>query len=254
MWSGPSRESADSGLPSQDRSWGWRLLVPGWPQWAWRQPERAAFFLGSYLTAVAVGLFSWGTPVGAVILLAAFAMHVAATADAVAQWTFPGFGRFVPLATAGAGLGVGCYGPVVALAAVLAWPCEPSNTPGQGFLVNRWAYRDRAPESGDWIWYDLPEGGGRGVGVLLAEGRQKVQWNGGQLKVEGIVPDWQPGPPALNLRAVAFVVPPDQILVDPWGQGTHDEALLGLILVDRRDVQGQAWARYAPVWDRKLLR
>jgi hypothetical protein len=229
------------------------LIVPGWPQWSWRQPQRAAFFLGSYLAAVGVALFAWGTSAGYVILAAAFGLHVAATADAIGQWAFPGFGRLVPLASAGAGLGLGCYAPAVALASVLAWPSQPSTTPGEGFLINRWAYHNRHPGTGDWIWYDLPEGGGRGIGRLMAEEGRTVEWVDGTLKLDGISQDWRPGVNAPRPGEVAFVVPADHILVAPLGSGSHESTILGLILVDRHGVQGRAWARHSPVWNRKLL-
>lgn len=253
MRSGALRADRGPGSPLQDHFWGWRLLVPGWPQWSWRQPQRAAFFFGSYLTAVGVALFSWGTVTGSIILIAAFAMHVAATADAIGQWTFPGFGRLVPLASAGAGLGVGCYGPAVALASVLAWPCEPATTPGEGFLVNRWAYQQHHPSVGDWIWYDLPEGGGQGIGRLLGEGGQGVEWIDGHLTVDRVVREWTPGKHAPSPEDAAFVIPREQLLVAPLGSGAHDATLLGLILVDRHGVQGRVWARHAPVWNRRLL-
>lgn len=251
MRSGTSREGRG---PHQDRTWGWRLLVPGWAQWSWRQPERAAFFFGSYAAAVGVALFAWGTTAGWVILAAAFGMHVAATADAIGQWAFPGFGRLVPLASAGAGLGLGCYAPAVALASALAWPCQPATTPGEGFLINRWAYHDRRPGPGDWIWYDLPEGGGRGIGRLMAEEGHTIEWIDGGMKLNGISQDWRP---SVHHHAspseVGFVVPAEQVLVAPLGTGSHESTVLGLILVDRHQIRGRAWARHSPVWNRMLL-
>jgi hypothetical protein len=239
--------------PQQDDSWGWRLLVPGWAQWSWRQPERAAFFFGSYLAAASVALFAWGTPAGFAILAAAFGVHVAAAADAIGQWTFPGFGKLVPLASAGVGLGLGCYAPAVILASIIAWPCQPEASPGEGFLINRWAYQHRHPAAGDWICYDLPEGGGRGIGRLMAEEGTPVEWSDHALQVAGIPQDWLPLPHAQTPTETAFLVPRDQFLVAPLRQRIEDATLLGLVLVDRDGIQGRAWARHAPVWNRKLL-
>jgi len=242
--------------PRQDHAWGWgwRLLVPGWAQWSWRQPERAVFFFGSFLTAMAVALFAWGTTAGYVVLAAAFGMHVAAAGDAISQWAFPGFGRLVPLASAGAGLGLGCYAPAVALATVLAWPCHPATTPGQGFLVNRWAYHDHRPETGDWVWYDIPGRGTRGIGRVLGEGAQRVQWSDEALRVAGTRRDWRPPPQAQTPAEVVFVVPEDQYLVAPLGKPAQGASLLGLVLVDRDAIEGRPWARHFPVWSRTLLR
>jgi hypothetical protein len=240
--------------PQEGNSWAWCLLVPGWAQWSWRQPERAAFFLGSYLTAAGVALFAWGTPAGLAILAAAFAVHVAATADAIGQWAFPGFGKLVPPAAAGAGLGLACYAPAVVLASVFAWPCRPPATPREGFLVNRWAFRHHRPSAGDWVCYDLPESQGRGIGRLLAEGSEQVEWSDRALQVAGTRRDWQPSPHAQTPTETAFVVPEGHFLVDPLGLPSQGPTLLGLILVDGRAIQGRAWARHSPIWNRRLLR
>jgi hypothetical protein len=227
--------------------------VPGWAQWAWRQPERAAFFFGSYLSAAGVALFAWGTPAGFAILAAAFGVHVVASADAIGQWAFPGFGKLVPLASAGVGLGLGCYAPVVILGTVLAWPCQPEATPDEGFLINRWAYRHRRPAVGDWICYDLPQGRGLGIGRLIAEEDSPVQWSDRALQVAGILQNWRPDPNSPCPTELAFAVPKDHVLVDPLSQGIEGAPILGLILVDRHEIQGRAWARHLPVWNRELL-
>ena len=105
---------------------GLRILIPGYPQWVWNQTERAAALGGMYAASMAVAFFSWGTRIGLVMLALAFLAHVSSAADAIRQAAFPGFGRWVPTVSAGFGLGLGCYAPVLALASVLAWTDRPT--------------------------------------------------------------------------------------------------------------------------------
>src|SRR5262249_17491556 len=75
---------------------GLKVLVPGYPQWSWRQRGRASVLLGSYAAALGVGLFCWGTPTGFVVLAFAYGTHVVSVTDVIRQQAFPGFGRWVP--------------------------------------------------------------------------------------------------------------------------------------------------------------
>ncbi len=73
------------------RRWpGLAMLVPGAPQWLWRQRERAILLGGSYAAALGVGAFAWGTAVGAALLAFAYAVHVASAADAIGAVGLPG--------------------------------------------------------------------------------------------------------------------------------------------------------------------
>ncbi len=98
------------------------VLLPGYPQWRWRQRERALVLGGTFGSALAVGLFAWGTPLGLSLLGVAFFCHVASVADAMRQVAFPGFARGVPTLSTSLGLGLGCYGPLLVVATVVAWP------------------------------------------------------------------------------------------------------------------------------------
>jgi hypothetical protein len=48
-------------------------------------------------------------------------------------------------------------------------------------------------------------------------------------------------------------VPPEQVLVEPEEQGGGPPSIGSLVLVPRDQIIGRAWARYYPVWDRRLL-
>src|SRR4051794_25174616 len=64
---------------------GWTILIPGCPQWSWRQRERALVLLASYVLSIGVGLFAWGTPVGLVLMAFAYGTHAASVADVIRQ-------------------------------------------------------------------------------------------------------------------------------------------------------------------------
>jgi hypothetical protein len=163
---------------------GLRILVPGLSQWSWRQRGRAWVFLGSYLSALVVGLFAWGTPAGPAMLAVAFVAHVASAADVVRQGAFPGFGRWVPVVSASTGLGLG-YAPLLGSLWMVAWPGERAGQTGEGYLVNLWAYRRALPEPGHWVWYELPDRAERRLGRVLARSGQEVEWFEGTLRVDG---------------------------------------------------------------------
>ncbi len=40
---------------------GLKMVVPGWPQFSWGQHQRGWVLVGSFVMALAVGLWTWGT-------------------------------------------------------------------------------------------------------------------------------------------------------------------------------------------------
>src|SRR5687768_17062811 len=95
--------------PGERRPAGPRVVVPGWAQWAWGEPERARVYFGTWAASLAMAVFAWGTRLSVALVVLAFVTHVAAAADAVRRGAFPGFGRWVPLFSALAGLGLVAY-------------------------------------------------------------------------------------------------------------------------------------------------
>jgi hypothetical protein len=255
MASGPAIGGRIEGLISgTERPAGLRILVPGYPQWLWRQRERAAVFFGSYVAALAVGLFAWGTPTGLVVLLFAFGTHIASATDAIRQGAFPGFGRWVPVVSASAGIGLGCYAPALALASTLAWPAGRAVAPREGFLVNLWAYHDTTPGTGHWVLFDHGEGRGNGLGQFIAGAGQSVEWFDGRLIVDGIPFDWTPRLHTRRPRDMSLTIPQGHVLIAPGGNEPGEDALLGMVMIESRQVLGRAWAQHYPVWNRRLLR
>ena len=245
--------SAPRGVVSAaSRPAGLRILVPGYPQWCWRQPERAGVLFGSFASALAVGVFAWGSRAGLAMLGLAFVAHVVSASDAIRQGAFPGFGRWVPPISAGFGLGLGCYTPALLMASVVAWPDLRDGAPGEGYLINRWAYRAAEPGPGDWVWYRTP-GGGFGLGRFVAGPGRSVEWSDDSMRVDGQRLSWSPVPsdgPPVNL---VMTVPDGQVLVAlvDGTPGLSNSA--GMALLPRTALVGRAWARIYPVWNRRLL-
>lgn len=251
---------ASNGPPlATGRPWGpptgIRILVPGLPQWSWSQRGRAGVLLGSYLSAIGVGLFAWGTLAGSAMLAFAFCSHVVSAADVVRQRAFPGFGRWVPVVSASAGLGLG-YAPLLGSLWMVAWPEERGDAPGVGYLVNRWAYHRAHPEPGDRVWYECPDQAGPRIGMVVARHGQEAEWFEGQIVVEG--------QPLVAPRSVQTLdggwthlilrVPAGYLLVaattDESDGQKKDE---GPILIESSCVRGRVWAQHAPIWERRFL-
>ena len=242
------------GVVAGRRGPGPALFVPGAPQWRWGQRERAMLLGGSYASALLAGLFAWGTAPGLVLLGFAYAVHVASVSDAIRQWAFPGFGRRVPTASASAALGFGIYGPLAVLGALVAWPGMESHGAGAGYAVDRLAYRGAgpAPDRGDHVW--LAPGPGEPAGRfarVLARPGDEVAWAAGGVEVAGRRRPLSPFRPGLEPKAVAFTVPDGQLLV---AYQTDDPLVpRGWELVPAGRVEGRAWAKLYPVWERQLL-
>ncbi len=244
--------------PGVDRSSaGALILVPGYPQWAWKQRDRAVVLFGSYAAAILVGVMAWGTATGLAVLAFAFATHAASATDAIRQYAFPGLGRLTPAFTASAGLGAFCYGPALAMATVFAWPIAPEERPREGFLVNRWAYRDgEAPRPGETIWLRRARRGARPrIARVVAGPGQRLEWSSGRLRVDDRAVVGSPFPISGSPEELKLTIPDGHVLISFGIDAAADRPVPGgWEIVDRADVQGRAWARSYPVWDRAILR
>lgn len=232
---------------------GWRILVPGAAQWAWRQPERAWVLFGSFATALGVAAWSWGTWTSVLVLAFAFATHVVSAVDVVRQSAFPGFGRWMPVASISGGLAVGLYAPALAAAALWASPVSSAGAPGDGYLVNRGAYHTHAPERGDWIWHRPHPWSDFRIGRVVAESGDEIEWSRQGLRVNGErlgagLPFRSSEPP----DEMAYTVPDGHVLVLP-DANAPGRSSRRLVLVSREQIKGRAWARLYPVWERRLL-
>ena len=164
---------------------GARMIVPGLPQHGWGQKQRGWVFFGSFTTALLVALWTWGTPQGLSFLAVAFATHVASVTDVLRQGSFPVYRAKRALVWVTLSLGLVLYLPVVTVLSVLAWPgFEPANS-GVGFLVDRYAYREKGPRQGQWVWMHPTDTRAPRAAKVLAISGQEVEWTGQSWMVDG---------------------------------------------------------------------
>ncbi len=256
---------------------GWKVLLPGYAQWTWRQRGRAGVLFGTYAVSLVVGLFGWGTGPGLALLLLAFATHVTATADVVWQSAFPGFGCWTPLASAGGSLGIAVYGPALAIATLVAWPALEAGTASEGYLVDCRAYRSQPPRNGDWVWLESSPWGETEprLGQVIAAAGQGVEWRTDQVRVDGrpvVLPTATSGVVSGFPGRVDFLVPPGHVLIarstrpaqsfsppitliSQTSRGSMVPPLSdNLMLVPVSQVIGRAWAQLYPIHAAQLLR
>jgi hypothetical protein len=230
---------------------GMAFLLPGVPQWLAHQRERGLVLLATYATSLSVGLFAWGTRTGFLLMAFAYLTHVVSATDAISRWAFPGFGRWVPVASTSTGLAVFCYGPLILVGSLVAWPgFEESDA--DSYLVNRLAYHERDPEPGQHVWLGPSRGGaGDRVGLVLAGPGEDVEWSAGRLLVGGRRARLTPFQPGYYPKHLAFKVPDDRYLI---AYQTSDPVVPdGWEMLPKSRVQGQAWAKLYPIWQRGFL-
>jgi hypothetical protein len=231
-----------------------KILVPGLAQFSWNQRERGFVLVGSFVIALAVWLWTWGTWLSCGFLILAFATHVISTTDALWQGAFPVYPQRRALILTSAGLGLAMYLPVTCALLVIAWPGFSPESTGGGYLVNCWAYRHAEPHQGDWIWLRLPPSGQPQAGEVIAVSGQEVEWTGTTWQVDGheCIPHYNPRLTAWP-QICRFQVPKDQVLVEPQDDGSTTPASGSLVLVTPDRIIGRAWAKFYPVRDRHLL-
>ena len=241
---------------------GWRIIIPGWPQLHWRQPERGCVFLATFLMCLVALQFAWGTWVGWLLFGFAFLTHVTSVLDAIRQSSFPVYPRRMAWVVTSGALGIGFYAPALMVFATTAWPCYLHDEIHSGYLINCWAYRDTPPRQGHWVWLSLPPAGQARAALVLAAPGQEVEWDGHHWKIDGrecqvhsqsLVSSWP--------ESYSFKVPDDQILVEP-DEDDHGAVPAStvdptptahMLLVPSEGVIGRAWAQFYPAWERHLL-
>lgn len=229
------------------------LLVPGGLQLTWRQRRRALVFFSGVIASLFVGVWCWGSPLSFVMLACAYALHSISTVDAFRQWAFPGFGRVATAISGPAALALGGYVPAVALAMGMASPEVWSIAPSERYLVNRWAYRSADPNPGQSIWFTPDVGAAAQLGRVVAGAGSSVEWRDGLLRVDGEPLGWMPSHAAAAPNVLSLKVPENFVLVAQRSSDARDRTSSGLLLIERRQIVGQAWGRIAPFGRRGLL-
>jgi hypothetical protein len=227
-------------------------LVPGYAQCYWGQRERGLVLAGSFATSLGVAVFAWGTASGLALLAFAFLTHVASAADALRQGAFPKPGWPETVSAVVGGLSVGLYAPLIAMAALVAWPVWTAEA--GGYLVNRRAYVETNPVPGELVWYRPTPWSEPRLGRVVAKGGQAVEWSRDRLGGEGR--ELYGGSPihsGVPPRHLDYQVPSGHLLVDPVGNPTNGRWPQGLLMVEESEVIGRVWARMYPIRDRGLL-
>ena len=227
-----------------------RWLVPGWPQWERGHREQAIHLAGMYASSIILGTLSWGTKLGLLAVLCAFSVHLISMTDAIRQAIYPGFSWFVPLSSSSASLGLLLYVPAILGASIFAWP-GATGSHGRVYLVDRGPSAAYSPERGEFIWIgskrrlDSPP-----LAKVLALSGQVVEWSRGRLSVNGVFVEDRPFNPGGGPESVIFEVPAGLLLV---GYPVDDPVGNRWGLVERDHVEGRAYARLYPIWERRLL-
>ena len=146
------------------------------------------------------------------------------------------------------------YLPALLVLIDTAWPVAASPRSRGVYLTNCWAYRRAAPVRGDWVWLRLPPRGALGVARVVAVAGQELEWTGRGWRIDGRPTRlFHPLRHAAWPRDCLFRVPAGQVLVEPREDGNAPPTAGWLVLVPQDQIIGRAWARYHPVWERRLL-
>ena len=233
---------------------GFRLLVPGWPQCFWGQTARGWVLLGSFLGTAGAAVMTWGTWLSWTLFAFAFLVHVSSATDAIGQSSFPVYARRAAPTMIAVALAVLLYLPAILTLVDTAWPGSAPDRTRSVYLVNCWAYRGAAPMRGHWVWLRLPPQGQLHAARVVALAGQEVEWTGQSWRVDGqLYPLLAPRRNTAWPQACRFQVPADQVLIEPEDEGSSPPSAGSLVLVPQEQIIGRAWARYYPVWDRRLL-
>ena len=211
--------------------------------------------MGSFVIALAVGLWAWGTWCGWVFFAFAFITQVTSTTDVLRQGSFPIYPSRTALFFVWSALALLFYVPTIFVLSEVARPGFEPDGRGSGFLVNCWAYHgDAKPHEGQWIWMRIPPLGEQRAGRVIAVSGQDVEWTGQHWSVDGHDCHVHSALPlGARPQVCRFKVPSDQVLVEPDDEGATTPSFGSVVLVPPDGIVGRAWAHFYPVWDRHLL-
>ena len=195
---------------------GLMMMVPGWPQFAWGQRQRAWVLVGSFAVAMIVGLWTWGTWLGWGFFAFAFITQVTSVTDVLRQGSFP----IYPSRTA-PDFRIQHPGTVVLSSHYLRSPRDRQARFRAGWCWE-WlpcqllglSWRCVRPHEGQWIWMELPPPlGEQWAGRVVAVSGQEVEWNGAVVALmDSIVCCTPPRVLSAWPQPCRFKVPSNQIL------------------------------------------
>lgn len=230
------------------------LFFPGVTQILQGDRERGYGLLGTFWSAFFVGFCAWGTWLGVVLLVFAFFAHLFATADAMTRAGFPRWEAWVPWLAASVGLGLGCYGPLTAISLLAAWPAMREDRPREGYLIDRWTLHWRGPARDEHVWVDSEDGAGPWLGRVVALPGEQVESLDRTLRIDGRIAADLRKRFADHVGEIRFRVPEDHLLLiaaDDSSSVLREKPTPKLVRSSR--IIGIAWAKYYPIWERRLL-
>ena len=254
----------------------YRLVVPGWSQLHDGRTTLGRLLLMGYCGCMMAAILCFGSSICSVMLGMAFACHGASVFD-VARRSSPGIrDRFFHMLLGCGLLAAFVYLPVYTLATSIVNPIviladRPPLRSGDVLLVRAFAHDGTPPRVGDVVQYQMTEARVRGqtpaggaamfefrgprIDRVLAGAGQVIDWNGGQLTVDGQPSSVRPLNPQGAGQRLSFTVPtgccfilPSTDLVNVQFQATA-ENWKQLSLVPVSQIEGRVIWRSWP-WTR----
>jgi hypothetical protein len=246
-----------------------RAIVPGWAHSYRGNRPRAVIFFVSFFALFIPALLFFGTSLGSILIGLAFAMHVAASSDAlVGQFATIGSRVLFALGCAVV-LGLGIYEPVARLVSHHAIPIQVNqNVPPFAAGEVLWYSPSAQAEPGDYVLYRVPETAVAGqinghharyefrnqwINRVVALAGQHVIFKARQLYVDGALSAWQPTvgewsdfESDFKVPAGNLFIPPDSLI--PTAAEIREAAWHHLCLVPESNIVGRIFFRSQPLW------
>lgn len=241
----PVRHSSRSIVQHWDVNWHahlpstgdvYRLVVPGWSQLHDGRTTLGRLLLSGFCSCMLLALLFFGSPFCSVVLGVAIACHGLSVYDC-ARRSSPDFRDRLFRMLLGCGLlATIVYLPVYSLATSIVNPIiiqadRPPLQAGDVLLVRNFPNDGTLPRVGDVVQYQLPEASVRGqtaaggaavfvfrgprIDRVLAWPGQVIDWNDGQLMVDGQPSSVRPLNPQGAGQRLSFTVPTDFCFILP---------------------------------------
>lgn len=225
------------------------VLAPGCAHLYARHTQAGQLFAGSHLSALAIAVLGWGTPLGVCMATVAFCLHVVAVSDAIALISLPPRPPWRIRAVVGCILGCFVYAPALNAALLFADPVQLPCAANECYLVNRKAYESKPPLPGDWIWHHASSADPGRMARVLAGPGQTAELISGTWRVEGRSLSWARQGRNHPLQDFVMRIPADRLLV--WHLDGSSRIRLRLLPIT--SVQGQVWFRQFPFRSRGFM-
>ncbi len=258
----------------------WRNVLPGWSHFYAGQRVRGHLFLWSFVAFLLPGLVLLGTTWGSVLLGLAFSVHTSAALDVFNQ-AAPRYSMrqmFARSILVSIVFALCIYLPVgwalgqFAAVRTLQMTTEPFRAGDVVFVNQSWHAGDW-PRPGQVVLYAVPmqrtdganfhariyEYAGERIDRVLASAGDKVLWEKGQLKVNGVPSSWRPMNATVWTGRLELTVPDRCVFILPSTTPNLDGAsppglIKALACVPREQIIGNVYFRSQPLSRLKVIR